>query len=70
MSAKTSNGQCTACEATGPTFLYHGKDLKKIELCVECYDAYLAKEMTQYWKDHIQEEKRRTGKASRSQDAM
>jgi len=27
-------------------------------------DQNLAKEMTQYWKDHIQEEKRRTGKAS------
>ena len=64
MTTKTSDGQCTACEEKGPTFLYHGTDLKKIELCVGCYDAYLAKEMTQYWKDHIQEEKRRTGKAS------
>jgi hypothetical protein len=38
------------------------KTYKKIELCKECYDQYLAKEMVQYWKDHIEEEKRRSGK--------
>ena len=57
-------GQCVSCDEKNPTFLYHSRDLKKIELCVECYDAYLANEMTQYWKDHIQEEERRSGKAS------
>jgi len=41
---------------------YHGPGLERIELCKSCYDQYLAKEMVQYWKDHIDEENRRVGK--------
>ena len=61
MGSSTLTGQCTACDEDSPTFLYHGDNLKKIELCKACYDKYLAKEMTQYWKDHIAEERLRTG---------
>ena len=63
MTTTSLTGQCVSCEENSPTFLYHGSNLKKIELCVTCYDVYLAKEMTQYWKDHIQEEQRRSGRA-------
>ena len=54
-------GKCSACDEKKPTFLYHGSNSKKIELCKACYDEYHAKEMIQYWKDHIAEEKLRTG---------
>ena len=60
MTTTSLTGQCVSCEERKPTFLYHTGDLKKIELCVACYDAYLAREMTQYWKDHIQEEEKRS----------
>ncbi len=55
-------GLCSACGKADQTNHYHGENLQKIELCKECYDQYLAKEMVQYWKDHIEEEKRRSGK--------
>ena len=54
-------GKCSACNEKKTTFLYHGSNSKKIELCKACYDEYHAKEMIQYWKDHIAEEKLRTG---------
>ena len=62
MTKSQLTGFCSACGKTGVTNLYHGENSKKIELCKTCYDQYLAKEMVQYWKDHIEEEKRRSGK--------
>tara|TARA_B100000459_G_scaffold102610_1_gene58887 strand:+ start:240 stop:431 length:192 start_codon:yes stop_codon:yes gene_type:complete len=53
---------CSSCRKTVPTNLYHDSNLKKIKLCKQCYDQYLAKEMVQYWKDHIEEEARRVNK--------
>ena len=61
MPTSRSTKQCTSCETDDETFEYHGDDLRRMVLCKVCYDDYMAKEMTQYWKDHIQEEKRRTG---------
>jgi len=53
---------CSSCEKSVSTNHYHGPGLERIELCKSCYDQYLAKEMVQYWKDHIDEEYRRVGK--------
>ncbi len=61
MPTSRSTKQCSSCETDDETFEYHGEDLQRMVLCKICYDDYMAKEMTQYWKDHIQEEKRRTG---------
>ena len=63
MSTSLSTTQCSSCDKDHETFEYHGEDLQRIALCKPCYDVYMAKEMTQYWKDHIQEEMRRTGKS-------
>lgn len=63
MTTMRSTEQCSACDEDHPTFQYHDKDLQRIALCKSCYDVYMAKEMAQYWKDHIQEEMRRTGKS-------
>ncbi|HII87114.1 MAG TPA: hypothetical protein HA268_04055 [Candidatus Poseidoniaceae archaeon] len=52
-------GLCSSCQEEVSTNHYHGADSQKIELCKSCYDQYLAKEMLQYWKDHIEEEQRR-----------
>ena len=52
-------GLCSSCQEEVSTNHYHGADSQKIELCKACYDQYLANEMLQYWKDHIEEEKRR-----------
>ena len=54
-------GICSACGLKSLTHLYHGSNSQKMELCKECYDQYVAKEMLQYWKDHIAEEERRAG---------
>ena len=62
MKQEPTYGFCSSCGKKAPTNHYHGSDSKKIELCKPCYDVYLAKEMLQYWKDHIEEEKRRVGK--------
>ena len=62
MTKSQLTGFCSACGKRGATNLYHGENSQKIELCKTCYDQYLAKEMVQYWKDHIEEEKRRSGK--------
>ena len=61
MSSSGQTGTCNSCDEGNPAFHYHGENLEKMELCKSCYDKYLAKEMTQYWKDHIAEEKLRTG---------
>tara|TARA_B100000214_G_scaffold373341_1_gene353479 strand:+ start:307 stop:498 length:192 start_codon:yes stop_codon:yes gene_type:complete len=53
---------CAPCGKTVQTNLYHDSNLEKIKLCKQCYDQYLANEMVQYWKDHIDEEARRVGK--------
>ena len=63
MSTSRSTKQCSLCDTDDETFEYHGVDLQRMILCKTCYDDYMAKEMTQYWKDHIQEEMRRTGKS-------
>tara|TARA_B100001093_G_scaffold82724_1_gene74127 strand:+ start:257 stop:448 length:192 start_codon:yes stop_codon:yes gene_type:complete len=57
---RSLTGKCSSCGEGNPTFHYHAENLEKIELCKACYDVYLAKEMTQYWKSHIEEEKART----------
>jgi len=57
-----TSGVCSSCGKESFTNHYHGSDSEKMELCKPCYDVYLAKEMLQYWKDHIEEEKRRVGK--------
>ena len=61
MSNSNGLGYCSQCNRTTTTYHYHGSNLDKIELCKQCYDQYLAKQMVQYWKDHIAEEKRRSG---------
>ena len=53
-------GNCSQCNQNTTTYHYHGSNLEKIELCKQCYDQYLAKQMVQYWKDHIAEEERRS----------
>jgi hypothetical protein len=63
MTSGSARLTCEACDDDSQTYEYHGEYPKKIVLCKQCYDVYMAKEMTQYWKDHIQEEKRRTGKS-------
>lgn len=59
MAETDSIGWCSSCQKEVSTNHYHGADSQKIELCKSCYDQYLAKEMLQYWKDHIEEEQRR-----------
>ena len=61
MTSSALTGNCSSCDEDNPTFHYHAENLERMELCKACYDKYLAKEMTQYWKDHIAEEKLRTG---------
>lgn len=63
MTQESTSGFCSSCKKESSTNHYHGSDSEKIELCKPCYDVYLAKEMLQYWKDHIEEEKRRVGKS-------
>ena len=60
MASQLLTGICSHCQLTTETYLYHGSDLTRIELCKACYDQYLAKEMVGYWKDHIAEERKRT----------
>ncbi len=62
MTQGPNTGVCISCKKESATSHYHGSDSQKMELCKSCYDVYLAKEMLQYWKDHIEEEKRRVGK--------
>ena len=62
MPPSQSDATCIACDDESITFEYHGADLEKVRLCRRCYDQYLAREMVNYWKDHIDEEKRRTGR--------
>jgi len=59
MSEASLSGICSSCQRKVDTNLYHGSNSDKMELCKECYDQYAAKEMLQYWKDHIAEEERR-----------
>ena len=59
MSEVSLSGICSSCQREVDTNLYHGSNSQKMELCKECYDQYVAKEMLQYWKDHIAEEERR-----------
>ncbi|MAM36325.1 MAG: hypothetical protein CL988_04055 [Euryarchaeota archaeon] len=61
MTDSTDVGWCSSCNKAVETNKYHGPDSQKMELCKACYDQYVAKEMLQYWKDHIEEEKRRAG---------
>ena len=63
MAKSSLTGFCSACGEARATNHYHDENLEKIELCKECYDQYLAKEMVQYWKDHIEEEMRRSDKS-------
>lgn len=62
MSQSLSTNSCSACDEDDETFQYHGPNLSKMQLCRRCYDQYLAKEMVNYWKNHMEEEERRTGK--------
>ena len=62
MTQGTAGQTCEVCNDDRQTYLYHGEYPTRLVLCKQCYDGYMAKEMTQYWKDHIQEEKRRTGR--------
>ena len=63
MIQESTSGFCNSCGKESFTNQYHGLDSAKMELCKPCYDVYLAKEMLDYWKDHIAEEKRRVGKS-------
>ena len=60
MVTKPNHATCEECGKETDTYQYHNYDLSKIQLCKPCYDQYLAKEMVNYWKDHIAEEQRRT----------
>ena len=60
MATKPVTALCSGCQLETQTFLYHGPEQNKLQLCKDCYDHYLAKEMVNYWKDHIAEEQRRT----------
>lgn len=60
MVSKPTHGICVSCQEETDTYQYHNADLSRIQLCKPCYDQYLAKEMVNYWQEHIQEEKRRT----------
>ena len=51
---------CKQCKKETATYQYHGANLKKLQLCKECYDEYLAEQMVNYWKEHIAEEEQRT----------
>ena len=55
-----NHAACATCGKETDTYYYHSSDLSRIQLCKPCYDQYLAKEMVDYWKDHIAEEQRRT----------
>ena len=61
MTSDHLSSKCESCNEDSQTYEYHGEYPTKLVLCKQCYDVYMAKEMTQYWKDHIKEEKRRTG---------